>query len=275
MGRSRRLYVPLAAVLLAGAPAVANPAGEASPPSYRQEDCHEVVAFFSADVATVRPHVPDRFRLATDGAGEHAVVFLHASRCERLSVDGGPRSTLTRAALGIEIQPPNARVPSGSSVSQLDLYVLFFATDSRELTRWYRAGTGLGSKAVFTDRLVYTQPPLFHFEADSPSPFTIDAVAGGSAVPLEFDVAWWAEKDGGAVMLRNLPYTLLVGATEGTVTPGEGSLMERLLGEGPRRITTSDCHEEIECAVSNLIPGATTVKEFVPCGSTCYPEEGT
>lgn len=209
------------------------------------EQCPHLALFIEVAADDVAGFVPAPFELShPPGDPERATVFIVGLRCDRLTVDGRERGSMTYGYLSVGIEPPPHPAESNSTFGPIDalgsnFYLLFWVTDNDQFANWLRAGTGLGNRVRVVDDLDYRYRPVlgldpeFRFVAPfpTPSPYEIEAaVQEPSSPPVAVIADLWADTDQGVVRIETVAPNERLGLACGEVRTDPGSDMARIFG---------------------------------------------
>lgn len=265
--------------------------GGSQPPELLNGNCHELIARLAvAEDAfhLVDDAVPERFEEMRDPLDfDRAHLVVRSSVCERLALtdgevvtDGDPGPGL-QAQVGVEIQSPDGVQNLDNTFACCDWYTLFWVTDDRDVAAWLKGSSGLGAKARYVEDLSLTYnrvtggPYGFHAGDPTPSPYDVAALA---ARPIDrehhIEIAWWIEKDDGALKFYSSHDDIQLGTAAGSVTPRAGSQLASLLSGSPSACADDParfCFGPDPFASDGWTGDALQSKVFVACGGRCHP----
>jgi hypothetical protein len=222
---------------------VATPARAQEADTVTVRNCAASMAAPAADPRVVRAQgqIPSRWKLALETDGR-ATLFIVMVSCD-LTVNGRSRP-VTYAELGARLDhsalptPERSRATSGFAGIPVDIYILGYYANDRELVRWYRAGTALGSRVEYVPGLALTRSGTglreFSYKAPRPasSPFMFTAAITEPFFPVSPAIAnFWHETAKGSVMIETNAAALRVGFFESSdLEAAPGSPLDRMLG---------------------------------------------
>ncbi|MDQ2929059.1 MAG: hypothetical protein ABI330_16730 [Caldimonas sp.] len=182
------------------AAAVADPLPRApSPFAVVLNDCTEFAGLGPLAGTQIQGRLPPGYTAATFGPGTAGVV-ARASRCDRVSVDGGPVERATVSHIGINLMTPDG-------TGDINNYTLLYVTDSWRLAAKLRE---FGLPVRIDSNMVYEVNPAgsalelyAQVQAEPGITYFLDGVvndpAPGTAAP--FLANWWYSSRAGRMKM--------------------------------------------------------------------------